>query len=127
MRDILNTYTVQELKQMISSTNIKGYNKLKKAELIDLMLRPEHIGRFKHLKGKGKDVPMVQDKAGQTPRTQWMASRMALDLANAFPRESSVASVAWTVAQGKKLRPAYAEGSDVYDQALDFIADNYQV
>jgi len=51
-KEILSTYTAPELKKLISSTNIKGYSKLKKDGLIKLMLREEHIDKFKSIKKK---------------------------------------------------------------------------
>ena len=50
MYDILKTYTLDELRKEISKTNIKGYSKLKKLDLIELMLK--YKDRFKHLKPK---------------------------------------------------------------------------
>jgi len=48
MKDILNSHTVKTLKSEISKTNIKGYSKLKKPELVALMLK--HQERFVHIK-----------------------------------------------------------------------------
>ena len=47
-RQILNSHTVTALKKEISKTNIKGYSKLKKTQVIDLML--QHKARFHHMK-----------------------------------------------------------------------------
>jgi hypothetical protein len=54
MKDILNTYKLPELKKMVRATNITGYSKLTKDQLITLMTRPEHIDRFKSIKAKGE-------------------------------------------------------------------------
>jgi len=51
-QEILSTYTAPELKKLISATNIKGYSKLKKEGLIKLMLREEHVDKFKSIKKK---------------------------------------------------------------------------
>ena len=48
-REILNSHPVSVLKKEISKTNIKGYSKMKKNEVVDLMLSPEHEGRFDHI------------------------------------------------------------------------------
>ena len=40
--EILESHPVKVLKQEISATNIKGYSKMKKAELVELMLRSEN-------------------------------------------------------------------------------------
>ena len=61
MLDILNTYKLSELKKMISNTNIKGYSKLKKNELIKLMMREENIDRFKSIKSKSARLPPVTE------------------------------------------------------------------
>ena len=50
MKDILNSYSVSELKKEISKTNIKGYSKMKKSEVIELMMK--HKERFSYLKMK---------------------------------------------------------------------------
>ena len=52
MKDILEDYTVKELRQIISKTNIKRYSRLKKDELINLMTKKEHIAKFKKIKRK---------------------------------------------------------------------------
>ena len=46
------THTVAGLKKMISSYNIKGYSKLKKPALIDLMTSPQHINKFRGIKAR---------------------------------------------------------------------------
>ena len=54
MIDILNSYSLKELKKIISSTNIKGYSKMKKDEIIKLMMKQEHKDKFKDIKKKEK-------------------------------------------------------------------------
>lgn len=50
--DILNSHSVATLKKEISKTNVKGYSKMKKNEVIELMMKtPE---RFAHITMKGK-------------------------------------------------------------------------
>lgn len=48
-RKILKSHPASVLKKEISKTNIKGYSKMKKPELIDLMMKPEHADRFAHI------------------------------------------------------------------------------
>jgi hypothetical protein len=56
MKEILNSHPVNVLRKEISKTNIKGYSKLKKAELITLMVK--HKDRFTHIKmADNKKVP----------------------------------------------------------------------
>ena len=57
MRDVLNSHSVANLKKEISKTNIKGYSKLKKADVINLMLK--HKDRFSHIKHT-KDSKLVK-------------------------------------------------------------------
>ena len=59
MRDILNTHSVASLKKMVSAYNIRGYSKMKKSELIDLMTSPEHKNKFRGIKPRGQ----VRNKA----------------------------------------------------------------
>jgi len=51
-REILETYSVSELKREISKTNIKGYSRLKKYEIVELMY--ENKEKFHHLHGRTK-------------------------------------------------------------------------
>lgn len=53
-REILNSYTLLELKNEIKKTNIKGFTTLTKTKLIEVMLQPEHKNKFHHMKGKVK-------------------------------------------------------------------------
>jgi len=63
-RPILESHPVSSLKKEISKTNIKGYSKMKKAAIIDLMLKPIHKDRFSHIKlhssTKLEDIPLSQ-------------------------------------------------------------------
>jgi hypothetical protein len=54
MTAILNSYTLFELKKEISKQNVKGYSKMRKADLIALMLHKDHAHKFSHLKHKVK-------------------------------------------------------------------------
>ena len=53
MKLILNSYTLSELRKMISSKNIKKYSKLIKSELIELMIKSN---KFNDVKMKDKAV-----------------------------------------------------------------------
>ena len=64
MKDILNSHTVKTLKSEISKTNIKGYSKLKKPELVALMLK--HQERFVHIKAFVKTTKAVSKQATKT-------------------------------------------------------------
>ena len=69
MKDILNSYSLSELKKEISNLNIKGYSKLKKSEVIELMMK--HKERFMHLKmkdKKSKSKPAPKEKSKPEPK-----------------------------------------------------------
>ena len=73
MKDILNSYSLSELKKEISNLNIKGYSKLKKSELIELMMK--HIDRFSHLKmkdkkSKSKPAPKAKPAPKPAPKSK---------------------------------------------------------
>jgi hypothetical protein len=78
---VLKTYTLTELKKFVSNTNIKNYSKLKKNELINLMLKKEHKDKFLHIKEKPKKKeekkeekkeikPKKQEPKKQEPKKQ---------------------------------------------------------
>tara|TARA_R110001632_G_scaffold173706_2_gene293174 strand:- start:147 stop:611 length:465 start_codon:yes stop_codon:yes gene_type:complete len=54
-KEILASHPVTTLKKEISKTNIKGYSKMKKAQVIELMLKEEHVDKF-------KDIEMAEKK-----------------------------------------------------------------
>jgi len=53
-KEILESHSVTVLKKELSKTNIKGYSKMKKSEVVALMLKPEHSQRFNHIVKKGE-------------------------------------------------------------------------
>jgi hypothetical protein len=61
MKDILNSHSVSTLKKEISKTNIKGYSKMKKNEIVNLMLKNKD--RFTHIKMKDKSKAKVPAKS----------------------------------------------------------------
>ena len=65
---ILNSYTLSELKKEISQHNIKGYSKMKKAEVIKLMLHKDHRHRFAHKKKKVRSAIVKRQPPKQTPK-----------------------------------------------------------
>ncbi len=75
MRDILNSYTTAELRKHISTYNkslgaVKGYSKMKKAQLIDLMTKKENVNKFKSIKMKPKTERMKTEKKTTTTTTK---------------------------------------------------------
>ena len=67
-REILNSHPVGNLRKEISKTNIKGYSKMKKAEIVELMMKNKE--RFSHIthhkkaprKAPEKKAPPAQPK-----------------------------------------------------------------
>ena len=55
--EILKSHNLKELRAEVSKTNIKRYSKLKKAELIDLMMKAEHKDFFHHMEMKTHKMP----------------------------------------------------------------------
>ena len=63
------SHSVATLKQMISAYNIKGYSKMKKPELVDLMTSKEHINKFRNIKAKGGMPKKEKVKPPPPPKT----------------------------------------------------------
>ena len=89
-KEILLSHPVSVLKKEISKTNIKGYSKMRKLELIELMMKPEHTKRFGHIKmgasyipgdlkplSKAKKEPVKKDKKIGIKRTPKPAPKPA--------------------------------------------------
>lgn len=64
---ILNSYTIRQLKKEISKTNIKGYSKMKRAELHAIIVKNKQ--RFSHLTEQTKAPPKVKAKPKAKPPT----------------------------------------------------------
>lgn len=75
LKTILESHPVFNLREQIANTNIFGYSKYKKAQLIELMLTDEFIDRFQHITmyirperaEKGKRKPRPTRFITQTP------------------------------------------------------------
>jgi len=66
-KEILNSHSVGTLKKEISKTNIKGYSKLKKAEIIELMLKSKE--KFMHIEMKEKSKRQMKKKKEEGTHT----------------------------------------------------------
>ena len=67
--EILKTYSVTELRKEVGKARMKNYSKLKKSEVIDLMLKNKE--KFHHLKGKvkaPKATAVAKPKAVEKPK-----------------------------------------------------------
>ena len=59
-KEILLSHPVKTLKSEVSKTNIKGYSKMKKDEIIELMLK--YKSRFSHIKKRDQKPKEKQKK-----------------------------------------------------------------
>lgn len=57
-------------------------------------------------------------------KEKWLKSAQAKVLERAHPKSKAVAVVAWSVANGKRIRPKKYDDNDAFDDALDYITDN---
>jgi len=64
--EILKSHNLKELRAEVSKTNIKRYSKLKKADLIELMMKEEHKDLFHHMKLKTHKMPSGVVHTGST-------------------------------------------------------------
>jgi hypothetical protein len=64
--EILKSHNLKELRSEVSKTNIKRYSKLKKAELIELMMKKEHLDLFHHMELKTHKMPSGVVHTGST-------------------------------------------------------------
>ena len=80
-KEILASHPVTTLKKEISKTNIKGYSKMKKAQVIELMLKEEHIDKFKDIKmaekkSKSKGTHKMPDGSVMSGKTHSKDSKV---------------------------------------------------
>jgi hypothetical protein len=72
-RDILNSHSVSTLRKEISKTNVKGYSKMKKNEIIELMMKTP--ARFAHItmkegKPKKEKAKKAEPKKAEPKKTE---------------------------------------------------------
>jgi hypothetical protein len=115
-RSILSTHPLTALKKEISKTNIKGYSKMKKADIIDLMLKPVHRPRFNHIKihtttrqpratrqpKQLEDIPLAMRKRSKRDEIP-LATLKVIRKAEKKTREESTGKIIKTVK--KKIQP----------------------
>ena len=65
-REILNSHPISTLKKEISKTNVKGYSKMKKSEIVELMMKTP--SRFSHIKMKEGKPKKVEPKKTAPPK-----------------------------------------------------------
>lgn len=68
-REILNSHPVGNLKKEIAKTNIRGYSKMKKSELVDVMMKnKERFGHIKHHTKAPRAKPAPKAKPAPTKK-----------------------------------------------------------
>lgn len=83
VRKILDTYSIPELKRIIRATNITGYSKLNKNQLLDLMIRPENLERFNSMKPKSARMGTDLSKVNRQFKRQAKRPRELFELKEA--------------------------------------------
>jgi len=100
-RDILNSHPISVLKKEISKTNIKGYSKMKKPEIVELMMKTPT--RFSHIKMNEKARKKAEPKKKVVKED---SSRLEALLKDDKPKKK---------AEPKKAEPKKKNGID-YDE-----------
>ena len=76
-KEILNSHPASTLKKEISKTNIKGYSKMKKGELVELMMKNKE--KFGHIRKKGESSEKPKGKApGEKPKGKGPAKKVKI-------------------------------------------------
>tara|TARA_R110002073_G_scaffold2239_2_gene15403 strand:+ start:441 stop:1442 length:1002 start_codon:yes stop_codon:yes gene_type:complete len=94
MEKIFNTYTNPELKKEISKTNLKRYSKMKKNEIITLMLK--HPQKFKHIEAKEakkKEPKKKEPKKKEVKKKEVKKEKIGKGIFNIFDRKLSFSNM----------------------------------
>ncbi len=65
MREIFESHPLKSLRKEVAKTNIKGFSTMKKADLVNVMLR--NVERFRYMKMYVKPKPKKKLKKKQKP------------------------------------------------------------
>lgn len=89
MRGIFNSHSVTTLKKEISKTNLKGYSKMKKAEIVNLMMK--HEDRFRHIKlNEKKSAPKKTEPRKKIVMTSFPKSKGKQRVPNEEPAPATL-------------------------------------
>ena len=91
-REILKSHPISTLKKEISKTNIKGYSKMKKDEIVELMMKNKE--RFGHIK--------MAEKKKQVSKKDPKVQKIAKDFEKAISKGKVVAE---RVRKTKDVKP----------------------
>ena len=99
MKDILNSHPVAMLKQEISKTNIRGYSRMRKAEVIELMIKNKE--RFSYIKFNEDKKERDEEKILENKKK----NKMKLNFLKALSKEKRNELLE---KDSKKKKPEYA-------------------
>jgi hypothetical protein len=86
-KEILNSHPASTLKKEISKTNIKGYSKMKKGELVELMMKNKE--RFGHIRMKGKGPAEKPKGKGPAKATDKPTAKEIKEEPGSLPKKGS--------------------------------------
>ena len=91
-RDILNSHPISNLRKEIAKTNIRGYSKMTKAQLVDVMMK--HKERFSHIKPHTRVKKAPAPAPAPAPKKEKVPfkaklSTMSLDKINKLLKDES--------------------------------------
>ena len=108
MRNILESHPLKNLREAVKNSNIRGYSKMKKSELIDEMMKPEHKEDFKDIKMYVKPERAKPVKKSQPKKSQ--------------PKKSGTYKL--TPEQSKNLKLYYGKNSPNPKLSKELVAGN---
>jgi len=129
-RKILNSHPVTVLKKEISKTNVKGYSKLKKAEVVELMMKNKD--KFHHIKMAETKASAPAKKSAEPapPKKRKHKKKPNLSVTNpkmsaffALPKKSKPPKV--TIDPKKIKMNSYDEGTDEAFTEISYEGDPF--
>ena len=120
LKSILETHPTTALKKEISKTNIKGYSKLKKNDVISLMLK--HPDRFIHLQTaikKERAVGAIKVQKFNKLKTDWLDSMKWVET------DSKLFTVNSILEKMKKKGNKLKDVKNIMSQLNEFINKKY--
>lgn len=125
-REILNSHPVSVLKKEISKTNIKGYSKMKKTELIDLMMKAEHADRFAHIEIASSKKKPVEKKPVKKERSPIKLTSFTVTKADGSKKEVKTGRVKRRAEEKKAKKPKKSSAEDESKNMLKMMLKEQQ-
>tara|TARA_R110002096_G_scaffold433900_1_gene654063 strand:- start:631 stop:1008 length:378 start_codon:yes stop_codon:yes gene_type:complete len=107
-KEILESHPVAVLKKEISKTNIKGYSKDKKADIIKKMLKDENIDKFDHIEMAEKKERKKPVKKEPVKKSKFASIKKLDEKKEPVKKEKKVDKVIKTDAQKEAKAKAKA-------------------